>query len=153
MRIFFEQLELETLIGLWEWERESKTILFCDCVIDFDYKKSDNINDTVNYAQLADQFRTIASKKKYYLLEPLLEDLKEVIHQSVLDLNYFHVRITKKGVLANAVSCGVEDSWERLAESNATQKKPNGLNSNVYSLQSSKKRAQSAEVHESPHET
>ena len=48
MRIFFEQLELETLIGLWEWERESKTMLFfCDCVIDFDYQKSDDINDTI----------------------------------------------------------------------------------------------------------
>ena len=56
-------------------------------------------------------------------------------------------------VLANAVSCGVEDSWERLAESNATQKKPNGLSSNVYSLQSSKKSAQPSEVHESSHES
>ena len=42
---------------------------------------------------------------------------------------------------------------EQLAESNATQKKPNGLSSNVYSLQSSKKSAQPSEVHESSHES
>ena len=137
MRIFFEQLKLETLIGLWEWERESKTTLFCDCVIDFDYKKSDDINDTVNYAELAEQFRSIAGQKDYYLLEPLLEDLKEHIHSAIPRLNYFHIRVTKKGILANALSCGVEDSWDRQSSSDILEKDSSSTSPNIYPIKTS----------------
>lgn len=113
MKIFFEGLELETIIGLWDWERKEKRVILCDCVVEFEYQKSDAVEDTVNYADLAASFRQIAQDKSYYLLERLLEDLKTFIHKNIPQLIAYQIRLKKHNVLKHATCCGVEDAWSK----------------------------------------
>jgi len=113
MKIFFEGLELETIIGLWDWERKEKRIILCDCMVEFDYQKSDAIEDTINYADLAISFRKIAQDQSYYLLERLLEDLKTFMHENIPQLLAYQIKLTKVDVLEHAKCCGVEDTWSK----------------------------------------
>ena len=52
----FEDLEIETIIGIFGWEREVKQIVNINLEMDFDISKAgktDNIDDALNYKSIA----------------------------------------------------------------------------------------------------
>lgn len=67
-------LAVDTLIGVYEWERQRKTRLLLDIQIDADLSKamsSDNVNDTIDYANVATTVQTLAKESAFELLEAL----------------------------------------------------------------------------------
>ena len=55
-KIFIRDLEIETVIGIYEWEREVKQIVSVSLEIEFDTKKagiSDKIEHSLNYKKIS----------------------------------------------------------------------------------------------------
>ena len=51
-KVFIRGLEVEGIIGIFQWEREVRQIISVDIEMDFDNKKaakSDSIEDALNY--------------------------------------------------------------------------------------------------------
>ena len=112
MKIGFKSLELETLIGLHDWEREKPMTLYCDCEVEFPYQHHrDDIEDSEDYEKLSIAFRTLAKSKSYFLMESLLEDLKSMVRERVPHLISATIRITKRNILPHAESSSVEDTF------------------------------------------
>ena len=51
-KVFINNLEVEAVIGIFQWEREVRQLICVDIEMDFDNKtaaKSDDIKDALNY--------------------------------------------------------------------------------------------------------
>ena len=51
-KVFINNLEVEAVIGIFQWEREVRQLISVDIEMDFDNKtaaKSDDIKDALNY--------------------------------------------------------------------------------------------------------
>ena len=112
--IFVRDVRLETLIGAYEFERRQPRTLLLDIEIGREALracKTDQLEDTIDYAAVVGCAREILSKHRFHLLEPLAE----LLAQSILER--FHARwtrieISKSGVVPNARDVGVRiERW------------------------------------------
>lgn len=77
-KIFIRALQLEALIGVYAHEREARQPLLLDVELDFDNRipaGSDQLADTIDYAEVVARLRQWVAQTRYELLETLLEDL------------------------------------------------------------------------------
>ena len=77
-KIFLNDLKIETIIGIYDWERETLQTLGFDLEMDWDIRKaatSDDINDTLDYGAIAETIVAFVEASRYQLIETLAEDL------------------------------------------------------------------------------
>jgi 7,8-dihydroneopterin aldolase/epimerase/oxygenase len=77
-KIFLNDLKIDTIIGIYDWERETLQTLSFDLEMDWDIRKaasSDQIEDTLDYGAIAQTIVTFVEKSSYQLIETLAEDL------------------------------------------------------------------------------
>jgi dihydroneopterin aldolase len=77
-KIFLNDLKIDTIIGIYDWERETLQTLSFDLEMDWDIRKaasSDNIEDTLDYGAIAETIVAFVEKSSYQLIETLAEDL------------------------------------------------------------------------------
>lgn len=83
--IGFRGYEINCVIGVYPYERLNPQTIYIDLVVETDFSKcieSDNLEDTVNYEQLAEICKVLAINKKYRLLETFAaEALQEIFRQ------------------------------------------------------------------------
>ena len=96
-------IHVTTIIGVYAWERQSPRELLIDIACQTDTTTAahtDDINDTLDYAKLADSLRDFASQATYQLLEAFADAAADMILQSfpVSDLK---LTVHKPDVLAH----------------------------------------------------
>jgi dihydroneopterin aldolase len=77
-KIFLNDLKIETIIGIYDWERETLQTLGFDLEMDWDIRKaasSDDIADTLDYGSVASTVVKFVEASRYQLIETLAEDL------------------------------------------------------------------------------
>ncbi len=77
-KIFLSNLKVDTIIGIYDWERETLQTLEFDLEMDWDIRKaaaSDNIADTLDYGAIAGTLVSFVEASHYQLIETLAEDL------------------------------------------------------------------------------
>ena len=55
-KVFIKNLEVETVIGIYDWEREVRQLISISLVMDFDLTKAaktDKIEDSLNYKKIS----------------------------------------------------------------------------------------------------
>lgn len=108
-KIFLHGMKAETLIGVYDWERERLQTLLIDLDIGVPEKTgvADNIGDTVHYGEVCEELRRRLKEKDFLLLEALADYIADVV------LDYFgaltvRVKIVKPGILEGVREVGVE---------------------------------------------
>ena len=79
-KVFINNLQVETIIGIFDWEREVKQVISIDLEMEFDNKKaakSDDIKDALDYKKVGKRITTFVKKSKYKLVERLAEQIKQ----------------------------------------------------------------------------
>ncbi len=107
--IFLRGLEIETIIGIYEWEREIKQTVILDLEMATDIQKaaaSDDIEHTINYKAVAKRLIHFVENSDFFLVETLAEKITEII------LNEFSVPwvkliLNKKGAIRGASDVGI----------------------------------------------
>lgn len=107
--IFLRNLRIETVIGIFDWERKVKQTVFFDIEMATDIKKaaaSDHIDDTLDYKSLSKAVIDFVEKSDFQLVETLAEKVAELI---IGDFNIPWLRLTlnKKGALRHADDVGI----------------------------------------------
>ncbi|MEW4983841.1 MAG: dihydroneopterin aldolase [Cycloclasticus sp.] len=107
--IFLRNLRIETIIGIFDWERTVKQPVFFDLEMATDIKKaaaSDHIDDTLDYKSLSKAVIDFVEKSNFQLVETLAERVAELI---INDFNVPWLRLTlnKKGALRHADDVGI----------------------------------------------
>ncbi|HFC8518091.1 dihydroneopterin aldolase [Neisseria weaveri] len=116
-KIFLHGMKADTLIGVYDWERERMQTLILD--LDIGVPKtsalSDNIEDTVHYGDVCEAVRRSMKEQQFLLLEALAEHIAELVFEDFNAL-WIRVRITKPGILPNVREVGVEIERSRSDE-------------------------------------
>ena len=84
-KIFLNDLHIDTIIGIYDWERETLQTLSFDLEMDWDIRKaakSDDITDTLDYGAVATTIVKFVEASSYQLIETLAEDLAALLLNS-----------------------------------------------------------------------
>lgn len=107
--IFLRDLRVDTVIGIYDWERRIRQILRFDLEMGTDVRKAattDRIDDTVNYKAVAKRLIAFVSESHFELVETLAEAVARIV---VIEFDVPWVRLTvnKTGAVRGADGVGV----------------------------------------------
>lgn len=108
-RIFIKGLTVETVIGVYDWERNITQPLVIDLELSCDTQKaavSDCIDDALDYAAISARIMEVCRASSHQLIETLAEQLATLV---LADFSVTNVKltITKPGAVAQATGVGV----------------------------------------------
>ena len=81
-KVFIKDLEVETVIGIYDWEREVRQLISISLVMDFDLTKaakSDKIEDSLNYKKISKRIIKLVESLKSKLIENLAQKIAATI--------------------------------------------------------------------------
>ncbi len=107
--IFLGGLEIKTIIGIYDWERETKQIVALDIEMGFDIKnaaKSDNISDTLDYKAVSKRIISFVEESEFFLVEKLIEEIACII-RSEFNVPWVKIILNKKGAIRGASDVGI----------------------------------------------
>ena len=107
--IFLHNLKIDTVIGIFDWERRIKQTVVIDLDMASDIRKaaaSDHIDDTLDYKAVAKRLLSFVGDAEFQLVETLAEKVAEVI-LAEFDVPWVRIRINKQGAVRGARDVGV----------------------------------------------
>jgi len=81
-KIKLSELKVETIIGIWEWEKRNPQIVSIDLEMSTNIKaaaKSDSIKDALDYKTIAKRIKQYSENNHFELIETLAENLVQII--------------------------------------------------------------------------
>ncbi len=108
--IFINELAVETIIGIYEWEREIKQPVLFDIEMSGDCARAattDSVEDTLNYKAVAKAVIRFVEISEFQLVETLAEEVAGLI-MSQFDVQWIRLRVNKRGAIRGATGVGVE---------------------------------------------
>ena len=107
--IFLNEMRVETIVVIWDWERKTKQIVSIDLEMGADIKKAaltDNIEDTLNYKGVSKRIRKFVEDSDFQLVETMAEKIAEII---LVEFNvpWVKVRVNKPGAIRGSKDVGV----------------------------------------------
>lgn len=107
--IFLHDLRVETVIGIWNWERKIRQIVAIDLEMSADIRKaatSDSVKDTLNYKAVAKRIRAFVAESSFQLVETLAENIAAIVLDEFA-VAWVRVRVSKPGAINGAADVGV----------------------------------------------
>ena len=107
--IFLTDLRVETVIGIWEWERKIRQTVSIDLEMAADIQKaaaSDSVDDTLNYKSVAKRLQQFVGDSSFQLVETLAEKIAAVVIDE-FDVPWVRVRLNKPGAIRGARDVGI----------------------------------------------
>ena len=108
-KVFIKDLEVETVIGIYDWEREVRQLISISLVMVFDLTKaakSDKIEDSLNYKKISKRIIKLAENLKSKLIENLAQKIADTILNE-FPVSSIVVTVEKPGALRGSRSVGV----------------------------------------------
>ncbi|GAB2954990.1 MULTISPECIES: dihydroneopterin aldolase [Aquaspirillum] len=107
--IFLREVRLDTVIGVYDWERQAPQTIELDLDIGIPSEQpchSDNIGDTIHYGVVVERLRTLLAEQHFLLLEALADHIATVIREE-FGAPWVRVAVTKLGILPRVKKVGV----------------------------------------------
>ena len=107
--IYLNDLRIDTIIGVYEWERKTKQTIILDIEMATDIKKSatsDNLDDTLDYKSVAERLFSYVGDSDFELVEALAEGTAEII-LSEFNVPWLRLRLNKLGAVKGVRDVGV----------------------------------------------
>ncbi len=107
--IYLRALKIETVIGIFDWERKIKQTISFDLEMATDIRKaaaSDAIEDTLDYKGLSKRIISFVEGSSYQLVEALAENVAAIILDE-FDICWVRIKLDKVGAIRGASGVGV----------------------------------------------
>lgn len=107
--IFLHDLRVETVIGIWGWERKIRQTVAIDLDMSADIRKaaaSDSVEDTLNYKLVAKRVQQFVADSSFQLVETLAERIAEIV-LGEFEVAWVRVRVNKPGAIRGARDVGI----------------------------------------------
>ena len=107
--VFIRDLQVETVIGIYDWERKIKQTISIDIDMATDINKaanSDNIDDTLSYKTVAKRLIAFIEESEYELVESLAEKICAIVREE-FNVPWVRLTLNKPGAVSGSRSVGV----------------------------------------------
>jgi dihydroneopterin aldolase len=108
-KIFLNELKVETVIGIWEWERKIRQTVIIDLEMSADIAKAaatDDVKDTLNYKSVAKRIQSFVADSSFQLVETLAERIAGIIRDE-FEVKWVKVRVNKVGAIRGSRDVGI----------------------------------------------
>lgn len=107
--IFLGGLEVQTIIGIYDWERTTKQTVVLDIEMAFDIKQAaatDDIKFTLDYKTVSKRVIGFVESSQFFLVEKLTEEIAQLILNE-FNLTWVKITLNKKGAIRGANDVGI----------------------------------------------
>lgn len=107
--IFLNGMKVETLVGVYKWERQQTQTLLMDLQVGIasNHERQDDLNLTVSYADIAALVREELAKQSFQLLESIAEHIASVL-LALNSVEEVTIKIVKPGILSGIKEVGIQ---------------------------------------------
>ncbi len=117
--VFIEELQIDTLIGIYDWERRIRQPLVFDIEMAFDNRvpaATDDITLTLNYKDVSKRLIDYVGQSSFGLVETLAEHCAQIILDE-FEVSNIRLKLSKPGAVRGARAVGVVIERSRAVES------------------------------------
>ncbi len=107
--VFIRDLQVDTVIGIYDWERKIRQTISLDIDMATDIQKAattDNIDDTLSYKTVAKRLIAFIEESEYELVEALAEKICAIIREE-FHVPWVRLTLHKPGAVRGSLSVGV----------------------------------------------
>lgn len=107
--VFLTDLRVDTVIGIYDWEREIRQTVAIDLEMGTDISRAaatDDIEFTVNYKSISDRLREFVENSSYGLIESMAEKIASIVLDE-FSVPWVRVTLHKPGAISGAKDVGV----------------------------------------------
>jgi 7,8-dihydroneopterin aldolase/epimerase/oxygenase len=108
-KIFIHALKTETIVGIFDWERQVKQTVLMDIEFSADIAKaarSDSIDDTLNYKGVSKRVLAFVEESSFHLVETLAEHVAMLILEE-FGVSWVSITLSKPGAIRGSRDVGV----------------------------------------------
>lgn len=107
--VFVDGLSVETVIGIYDWEREIRQRVVLDLEMATDIRlaaTSEDIDNTLNYKTVCDRLVEFVEHSDFLLVETLAEEVAALVMQE-FPVPWLKLKVTKPTAIPQARGVGV----------------------------------------------
>ncbi|HEY9050858.1 MAG TPA: dihydroneopterin aldolase [Gammaproteobacteria bacterium] len=108
-KVYIRDLRIETVIGIYDWERKIRQTVSLDLEMGTDIRKaaaSDHIDDTLDYKSVAKRLIQYVGDSEFQLVETLAERIAEIVLNE-FNVPWLRLRLSKPGAVTGSQDVGV----------------------------------------------
>lgn len=108
--IFISGLKADTIIGIYDWEKNTRQTILLDLEMATDISKaaaSDDIEDTLNYKSISKRLVDFIENSKFELVEKLAEEISTLLIKE-FGVQELKLTLHKPGALSDADDVGIK---------------------------------------------
>lgn len=107
--VYIRDLQIDTIIGIYDWERQVRQTVSLDLEMAFDISKagaSDSIEDTLDYKAVSKRLISFIEESEFFLIECMAEQCAAIV-LSEFAVPWLRLRLSKPGAVRGAKDVGV----------------------------------------------
>ena len=108
-KIFLHELKIDTVIGIWDWERKIRQTVIIDLEMAADIARAaatDDVADTLNYKSVAKRIQEFVGESSFQLVETLAERIAGIVRDE-FGVAWVKVTVHKPGAIRGSKDVGV----------------------------------------------
>ena len=107
--VYIRELEIDAIIGIYDWERETKQTVSIDLEMGCDNTKaaaSEDIADALDYKSVAKRLISFIEGSEFLLVETLAERIAAIVLNE-FSVSWLRLRLGKPGAVTGSKDVGV----------------------------------------------
>lgn len=107
--VFIRELRVDTVIGVYDWERSVRQTLLLDLEMAWDNRPAaagDRLDAALDYAAVSERIMAYLAQQRFQLIETLAERVAELV-LAEFGVPWLRLRVCKPGAVAAARDVGV----------------------------------------------
>ena len=107
--VYIRELEIRTIIGIYDWERAQQQIVSLDLEMGSDIAKAaatDTIENALDYKAVAKRLINFIENSEFYLVETMAEQVAEIVLKE-FNVPWVKLRLGKPGAVTGSKDVGV----------------------------------------------
>jgi dihydroneopterin aldolase len=107
--VYIKELEVETVIGIYDWERKIRQRVNLDLEMGTDIRKaaaSEDIDSTLNYKTVSKRLIDFIEQSEFLLVETMAEEIATIVLNE-FPVPWLRLRLGKPGAVRGAKDVGV----------------------------------------------
>lgn len=107
--VYIRDLKIDTIIGIYDWERQVRQTVSLDLEMAFDISKAaqtDDIAYTLNYKAVSKRLIEFIEASEFFLIERMAQCCAEIVLEEFA-VPWLRLRLSKPGAVRGAKDVGV----------------------------------------------